>query len=146
MGNLGNKEIMAKNIQYYMKKYENFCSSLGNMKDIYNYKEPYDNVVLTGLVGLYEITFEQSWKMMKEILQNHGYEEGATGSPKIILKTAYKAGMIKDEELWLRALQARNNVTHSYNQKIALSIVSEAKTEFYKMFVDLKEEVESVWL
>lgn len=129
-----------------MKKYENFCSSLGNMKDIYNYKEPYDNVVLTGLVGLYEITFEQSWKMMKEILQNHGYEEGATGSPKIILKTAYKARMIKDEELWLRALQARNNVTHSYNQKIALGIVSEAKNEFYKMFIDLKEEVENSWL
>ena len=129
-----------------MKKYENFCSSFGNMKDIYNYEEPYDNVVLTGLVGLYEITFEQSWKMMKEILQNHGYEEGATGSPKIILKTAYKAGMIKDEELWLRALQARNNVTHSYNQKIALGIVSEAKNEFYKMFVELKEEVENGWL
>ena len=129
-----------------MKKYENFCPSLGNMKDIYNYEEPYDNVVLTGLVGLYEITFEQSWKMMKEILQNHGYEEGATGSPKIILKTAYKAGMIKDEELWLRALQARNNVTHSYNQKIALGIVSEAKNEFYKMFVELKEEVENGWL
>ena len=129
-----------------MKKYENFCSSLGNMKDIYNYEEPYDNVVLTGLVGLYEITFEQSWKMMKEILQNHGYEEGATGSPKIILKTAYKAGMIKDEELWLRALQARNNVTHSYNQIIALGIVSEARNEFYKMFVELKEEVENGWL
>ena len=129
-----------------MKKYENFCSSLGNMKDIYNYEEPYDNVVLTGLVGLYEITFEQSWKMMKENLQNHGYEEGATGSPKIILKTAYKAGMIKDEELWLRALQARNNVTHSYNQKIALGIVSEAKNVFYKMFVELKEEIENGWL
>ena len=28
---------------------------------------------------------------MKEILESHGYEEGATGSPKIILKTAYKA-------------------------------------------------------
>lgn len=129
-----------------MKKYENFCSSLENMKDIYKYEEPYDNVVLTGLMGLYEITFEQSWKMMKEILENHGYEEGATGSPKIILKTAYKAGMIKNEELWLRALQARNNVTHSYNQKIALGIVSEAKNEFYKMFSELKEEVENGWL
>ena len=129
-----------------MKKYENFCASLGNMKEIYNYKEPYDNVVLTGLVGLYEITFEQSWKMMKEILQDHGYEEGATGSPKIILKTAYKAGMIKDENMWLCALQARNNVTHSYNQKIALGIVDEAKNEFYKMFTDLKEEVENNWL
>ena len=109
-----------------MRKYENFCNALSNMKDIYNYEEPYDNVVITGLVGLYEICFEQSWKMMKEILEIHGYAEGATGSPKIILKTAYKAGMIRDEEQWLRALQARNNVTHSYNQKIALGIIADA--------------------
>ena len=129
-----------------MKKYENFCASLVNMKEIYNYKEPYDNVVLTGLVGLYEICFEQSWKMMKEILEQHGFAEGATGSPKIILKTAYKAGMIKDEELWLRALQAGNNVTHSYNQKIALGIVAEAKADYYDMFTKLKTEIESNWI
>lgn len=116
------------------------------MEDIYKYDEPYDNVVLTGLVGLYEICFEQSWKMMKEILEEHGYEEGATGSPKIILKTAYKAGMIKDEELWLRALQARNNVSHSYNKNVALSIVSRAKSDFYDMFAALKDEVERNWL
>ena len=101
---------------------------------------------MTGLVGLYEICFEQSWKMMKEILEAHGYEEGATGSPKIILKTAYKAGMIKDEEAWLRALQERNNVTHSYNQKIALGIVRQAKSTFYDLFVQLKEEVDKNWL
>lgn len=129
-----------------MKKYDNFCSSLANMKEIYNYEEPYDNVILTGLVGLYEICFEQAWKMMKEILENHGYEESATGSPKLILKTAYKAGMIKDESLWLKALQERNNVTHSYNQKIALGIVSQAKESFYHMFCELKNEIESNWL
>ena len=129
-----------------MKKYENFCQALTNMKDIYNYEEPYDNVVLTGLVGLYEITFEQSWKMMKEILQNHGYEEGATGSPKIILKTAYKAGMIKDEDLWLKALRERNNVTHSYNQNIALSIILQTKEKFYDMFCQLKKEIDENWI
>ena len=53
--------------------------------------------------------------------------------------------MIKDEKLWLRALQARNNVTHSYNQNIALGIVNDAKNEFYKMFTELKEEVEDGW-
>ena len=83
-----------------MKKYENFCASLKNMKEIYDYDEPYNTVVLTGLVGLYEICFEQSWKMMKETLEIHGYEEGATGSPKIILRTAYRAGMIKNEDAW----------------------------------------------
>lgn len=129
-----------------MRKYENFCSAFQNMKEIYKYQEPYDNVVLTGLVGLYEICFEQSWKMMKEILTQHGYEEGATGSPKIILKTAYKAGMIRDEELWLKALQARNNVTHSYNENIALDIVADAKNKFYEMFSQLKTEIEQNWL
>lgn len=129
-----------------MKKYENFCASLENMKDIYNYEEPYDNVVLTGLVGLYEITFEQSWKMMKEILEIHGFAEGATGSPKMILRTAYKAGMIKDEELWLSALQERNNVTHSYNRKIAMGIITQVKQKFYKMFCELKEEIDRNWI
>ena len=133
-------------ITYLLKKYENFCVSLKNMKDIFEYEEPYNTVVLTGLVGLYEICFEQSWKMMKEILEIHGYEEGATGSPKIILRTAYKAGMIKDEENWLRALQERNNVTHSYNEKIALGIVRQAKAIFYDLFVQLKLEIDANWL
>ena len=129
-----------------MKKYENFCAALKNMKEIYDYEEPYNTVILTGLVGLYEICFEQSWKMMKEILEIHGYVEGATGSPKLVLKTAYKAGMIKNEDAWLRALQERNNVTHSYNEKIALGIVSQAKSTFYSLFVQLKEEIEQNWL
>ena len=76
-----------------MRKYENFCNALSNMKDIYNY-----------------------------------------------------AGMIRDEEQWLRALQARNNVTHSYNQKIALGIIADAKEEFYQMFCELKTEIEENWL
>lgn len=129
-----------------MKKYENFCRALENMREIYDYKEPYDNVVLTGLVGLYEICFEQAWKMMKEILEMHGYEEGATGSPKIILKTAYQAGMVDNEEMWLQALQERNNVAHSYNENIALDIVKRAKEDFFDMFCVLREEVERNWL
>lgn len=128
-----------------MKKYENFCAALGNLKDIYQYAEPYDNVVLTGLVGLYEICFEQSWKMMKEILESHGFEEGATGSPKLILKTAYKAGLIEEEMLWLEALAARNNVAHAHNREIALDIVRQTKGGFYDMFCRLKEKAEE-WM
>ena len=65
---------------------------------------------------------------------------------KMILRTAYKAGMIKDEELWLSALQERNNVTHSYNRKIAMGIITQAKQKFYKMFCELKEEIDRNWI
>ena len=73
-------------------------------------------------------------------------EEGATGSPKIILRTAYRAGMIKNEDAWLRALQERNNVTHSYNEKIALVIVRQTKAIFYDLFLQLKDEIDQNWL
>lgn len=82
-----------------MKKFDNFKAVLKNLQDIYAYKEPYGNVELTDMVGLYEICFEQSWKAMKELLENSGYSEATTGSPRAILKTEYKAGMINYEKL-----------------------------------------------
>lgn len=129
-----------------MKKYENFCLALNNLEDVYRYQEPYDIVILTGLVALYKICFEQSWKAIKEILQDQGYAESQTGSPRQILKTAYQAGMIKDEDLWLNALVHRNNVDHAYNKDIALDIIRTTKDHFYPMFCDLKTEIQTNWL
>ena len=129
-----------------MKKYENFVASFENLKDIYDYSEPYGNVELTGLVGVFEVCFEQSWKAMKEILEANGFSEGRTGSPKQILKTAYSAGMIEDEEMWLDALVSRNNVAHAYNKDIALEIVRNTKDRYFKLFETLVVNLKEDWL
>ena len=129
-----------------MKKYENFVASFKNLKDIYDYSEPYGNVELTGLVGLFEVCFEQSWKAMKEILEANGFSEGRTGSPKQILKTAYSAGMIEEEDMWLDALVSRNNVAHAYNKDIALEIVRNTKDRYYKLFETLVVNLKEDWL
>lgn len=128
-----------------MKKYDNFKAALKNLKVIYSYHEPYGTVEITGIVGLYEICFEQAWKAMKEILESNGYAEGATGSPKTILKTAFRAGMIQDERLWLDALVSRNNVAHAYNEAIALDIVNLTKERYYDMFLQLEQTIEKDW-
>ena len=128
-----------------MKKFENFVSAYENLKDIYDYEEPYGNVELSGLVALFEICFEQAWKAMKEILDHEG-AIARTGSPKQVLKFAYEVGMIQNEELWLNALNDRNNVSHSYNSAIALSIVKNTKEFYYTMFGDLKETIENEWI
>ena len=129
-----------------MRKYENFCRAYKNLKDSISIQPPYDTVTLTGLVGLFEIAFEQSWKMIKEILEYHGYEQSSTGSPRTIIKTAYSAGMINDEQVWLKALSARNNVSHAYNEEIALAIVNETKEFYTDMFENLKQAVEKNWI
>ena len=72
-----------------MKKYDNFCADLQNLKEIFSYEEPYNTVVLTGLVGLYEICFEHAWKMMNKLLEDSGYAESATGSLRQIFRWGY---------------------------------------------------------
>lgn len=129
-----------------MSKYENFVRAFENLGDIYRYDEPYGNVELSGMVALFEICFEQAWKAMKETLDNSGYREGKTGSPKLIIKTAYGAGMIANQELWLRALDDRNHVAHAYNEAIARGIVRNAKDSYYGMFRALRETMEEDWL
>ena len=129
-----------------MKKYENFCNAYNNLKDIYDYEEPFGNVELTGLVGLFEVCFEQSWKAMKELLEKSGYDSAQTGSPRHIIKTAYQAGMVDDEELWLAALMSRNNVAHAYNKDVALDIIYATKDKYYQMFGNLKKKLEENWV
>ena len=129
-----------------MRKFENFQRALRNLEEIRNCKEPYEMFVLTGQVALFEICFEQSWKAMKEILEYNGYDESRTGSPRSILKLAYQAGMIDDEELWVEALASRNNVSHAYNEGIATKIVSETKAKYIDMFEALEEKVKSNWI
>ena len=62
------------------------------------------------------------------------------------MKTAYKAGMIDDEELWLDALVSRNNVAHAYNAVIAMDIINRTKTQYYEMFLKLSKIIEQNWL
>lgn len=59
-----------------MRKYENFCNAFDNLKDIYDYEEPYGNVELTGLVGLFEVCFEQAWLPMHIIKMSHMTSSG----------------------------------------------------------------------
>lgn len=129
-----------------MKKFENFQRALRNLEEIRKCKEPYEMIVLMGQVALFEICFEQSWKAMKELLEYNGYDESRTGSPRSILKLAYQAGMIDDEELWVEALASRNNVSHAYNEGIATKIVSETKAKYIDMFEALEEKVKSNWI
>ena len=129
-----------------MKKYDNFCKALENLRVVQKITEPYDVLTLTGSVALFEICFEQAWKAMKEILADQGYSESATGSPKQILKLAYSAGMIKDEDKWLAMLASRNDATHSYNEEVALGLIRAIKDESVSLLDTLKAELESNWI
>jgi nucleotidyltransferase substrate binding protein (TIGR01987 family) len=118
-------------------RYNSFCRSLQNLKQARG-KNPEDMFVLSGTVQLYNLCFDLSWKVMKDILtEYHGITDFATGSPRETLKTAYKTGLIEDDK-WMSMLKARNNLSHDYDGKLAQNYFNKIIVEFIPLFETLK--------
>lgn len=131
---------------YYMKKYENFCKALSNLQEGLKLDEPYSVVEQTGIVGLFEICFEQSWKLMKAVLEEHGRFEDKIGSPRAIIKIAYQCNMIKDGEKWLELLESRNILAHTYSDAEDVEIIRKLKTDYFGLFEELRNEITERWM
>lgn len=131
---------------FYMKKYENFCKALANLNEGAELEEPYTVVEQTGIVGLFEICFEQAWKLMKEVLEMHGRFEERVGSPRAIIKIAYQCGMIDDCDSWLELLESRNFLAHTYSDEQALQVIGKLKSDYLTLFENLKSALETKWL
>lgn len=128
-----------------MRKFENFSRTLENL-EIAAQKENYSLLEETGLIAMFEICFEQSWKVLKEILENEGYRESKTGSPRQILKLAYSAGILNNEEIWLEILNDRNILLHVYDSNKVQSTIVKIKEKYLSAFKSLKKIVKENYI
>lgn len=69
-----------------------------------------------GIIQLFEIAFELSWKLMKDYLEDIGY---SMKSPRETIKQAYQTGLIDEGHIWIDALTDRNLTVHTYDEKLA---------------------------
>ena len=63
----------------------------------------------------------------------------------MIIKEAYRLGMIHDEDAWLNALVARNHASHAYNEAIALEVIEQTQSIFLPLFQNLRQTIEQDW-
>lgn len=80
-----------------------------------------------GLVQCFEYTFELSWKMMKDYLEDAGF---AVSSPRETIQTAFSSGLITDGHAWIDALAKRNLMAHTYDEKNAAEAVRLIRTDY----------------
>lgn len=128
-----------------MKKYDNFCKALSNLREGAQLNSPYTVVEQTGITGLFGICFEQSWKLMKAVLEYNGCFEYKTDSPREIIKAAYQCGMINDAGEWLDLLMTRNVLSHTYSDEEALAAIEQIKNKFLILFEQLKKVIDEEW-
>lgn len=124
-----------------MKKFENFKENLKVLKEAG--KQDLKNEFVTGgIINKFYIQFELSWKVLKELLVYEGVTGAANGSPREIIKAAYRTYDFINEEIWLSMLSERNSTSHVYDKKAAKTLVEKIISEYIDTFVDLEEHIE----
>jgi nucleotidyltransferase substrate binding protein (TIGR01987 family) len=121
-------------------KFENYTRALTKLKEGLSRYDEADDLERDGLIQRYEFTFELAWKTLKFLFE----DEGLIGlnSPKTVLKEAFGAGLIADEELWLKMLADRNSTTHIYSEQMAIEICNRIRQSHVIALERLAEQIE----
>lgn len=94
-----------------------------------------------GVIQRFEFTLELSWKILKTYLMNEGID--CVNTPKSVVREAYKAGIIKNGEIWIEMIDDKNLTSHIYSQSMADDIYLRITKKYFKelelLFHYLKE-------
>ncbi|WP_304065361.1 HI0074 family nucleotidyltransferase substrate-binding subunit [Megamonas hypermegale] len=116
-----------------MQKYNNFSHHLNILSNASN-ENLSNEFIISGIYYKFGIQFDLSWKLFKELLAYEGISSYSTGSPREIIKAAYKCYDFIDEDVWLSMLKARNTITHIYDSQQAHMMVQEIITKYIPEF------------
>lgn len=122
-------------------KLNNFQNALARLNEgIAKYDEA-DELAGDGLIQRFEFAFELAWKTLKVVFE----DEGLTGlnSPKSVLREAFVADLIQDEELWLAMLSDRNSTVHIYSQQLAKEICHNIQEKYVFALGELLERIKA---
>ena len=90
-----------------------------------------------GLIRGFEFTHELAWNVLKDYLSYQGVSD-LVGS-RDASRSAFKNALIRDGEVWMKMIEARNQTSHTYNIETARAIADSITHTFYLAFEEFSE-------
>jgi len=97
-------------------------------------KEELNKFEVQGLIQCFEYTFELAWKMMKDYLEQEGF---IVKSPRNAIQIAFQTQLITDGHAWIDALEKRNLMAHTYDEKKVMEAEQLIRRKYYKIIQEL---------
>ena len=96
-----------------------------------------------GIIQRFEYTFELAWKTLKDFMEHDGIILDKI-SPKSVLKQAFSSKYINNIDVWIKMINDRNLMSHTYNfqtfEKIIITIKDEYLTILDELYMQLFEK------
>ncbi len=128
----------------FRKRYESFRKSLDALNEAKK-RDLTDSFVLSGTSAKFSITFDLSWKVMKDILvQHYAIIDFVAGSPREVLRKAFEAGLLGDD-VWMEMLKVRNQLAHDYDGEIVKEYCGTIVEVYIDMFYEFRRTIEKLY-
>ncbi|HHX60201.1 MAG TPA: nucleotidyltransferase [Epulopiscium sp.] len=121
----------------WRQRYVNFEKSYKSLNK-YIHKPIETELERAGIIQLFEISFELSWKLMKDYLE---FQQLIVKSPREAIKQAYQIGLIDEGHIWIDALSDRNLTVHTYDEELAKKMVRDIACVYYPELRKLYEKL-----
>ena len=107
----------------WKQRFENLHSAFQRLQKAIKVHQqmPENDLIKMALVKAFEMTFELSWKTMKDFLNYNGIN---VKLPREIIKQAFANDVITDGQLWIDMLEDRNLMSHTYDEERAQLAIS----------------------
>jgi nucleotidyltransferase substrate binding protein (TIGR01987 family) len=89
-----------------------------------------------GVIQRFEYTWELAWKVLKDYLEHEGLALDRI-TPTSVIRAAFEAKVITNGEQWMKALDARNKMSHVYNIKKFEETIQAIRDSYLSLFDDL---------
>ena len=128
----------------FYKRYESFSNSLKSLSEAKE-RDLSDSFILSGTGAKFSITFDLSWKVMKDIMtQVYMVSDYIAGSPRDVLRKSFELGMINEEDSWLEMLRLRNTLSHDYDGVVIAQACEKIVNSYINSFENFRTTVDSI--
>lgn len=118
--------------------YSDFLKALERLKEALSEDLSKGDIVIDGTIQRFEFTFELGWKLIKRILSDNGIE---VGTPRLVIKEAFKEHILDDGEDWIWMLEDRNKTAHIYDKAQAMEIYEKIKKNHCRTLENFKKDI-----
>jgi len=99
-------------------------------------KKNHSDLEKQGIIKSFEFSFELSWKTLKDYFESEGLD---IRFPRETIKHGFQKEILKDGETWIEMLEARNLLSHTYDENTALKAYNLIKDKYFLAISQLIE-------
>ncbi|NWF67161.1 MAG: nucleotidyltransferase substrate binding protein [Campylobacterales bacterium] len=123
----------------WIQRFNNFKKALKQLSDAVELSKKRELSLLEkqGLIQAFEFTHELAWNLLKDYLEYQGNQE-IRGSRDAI-REAFKVGLIKNGEMWMETIKARNITSHTYDEELVQIAYKTIANDYILLFYEIGE-------